>query len=530
MNFAKLFRPFSVNIIVYGMLYMLYTVFAFNYIFFAKIYTLSQSMLFTAGAFVVVWILLTLCGFLLFWKHTVKILSVFFLLLNSGVFYFADTFHAAVDEEMLRNVLETNVAETAELLTLKLLLYVVLLGVLPSLFVCRLNITCANCLVRRGQIFLLLCLVAAALVVPNSSEVISFARNHKPVKYSLIPVNYIGAVISMTKHNLRSSHEFMQIGTDSQFYKYWKNDKPLLIAVIVGETARAANFSLNGYGRPTNEPLNPYRDDIINFTNASSCGTSTAVSVPCMFSKDSRKDFENGSAEYTENVLDIFRKNGWRAWWLENNSDCKNVCSRIEFMQPCVYPKKCLDDVLLRTFSEKISAGNPQNTIAVFHGIGSHGPAYYKRYPADSEKFLPTCKTEKLDSCSREEIVNTYDNTIYYTSQNIAELWQELKKYEDRYNVFLLYVSDHGESLGEYGLYLHSAPYKIAPEEQTHIPFLLFLDERTAAVLSVDRKCLLKKSAEPVSHDNIFHSLLGISGISATEYNSQLDLFSDCRK
>lgn len=530
MNFAKLLRPFSVNIIVYGMLYMLYTVLAFNYVFFAKIYTFSQRLLFTAGTFVIVWILLTLCGFILFWKRTVKVLSVLFLLLNSGVFYFAHTFQAAVDEEMLRNVLETNVAETAELLNLNLLMCVLILGVLPSLFVCRLHITRADCLVRRAQVFLLLLLVAAALVVPNSGEVISFARNHKPVKYSLIPVNYIGAVISMTKHNLRSSHEFVQIGLDSQFHKYWKNDKPLLIAVIVGETARAVNFSLNGYNKPTNEPLTPYRDDIINYSNASSCGTSTAVSVPCMFSKDSRKNYENGSAEYTENVLDIFQKNGWRAWWLENNSDCKNVCTRIEFMQPCVYPKKCLDDVLLQTFSEKISAGNPQNTIVVFHGIGSHGPAYYKRYPKDSEKFLPTCENEKLDSCSREEIVNTYDNTIYYTSRNIAGLWKELKKYEDRYNVLMLYVSDHGESLGEYGIYLHSAPYKIAPKEQTHIPFLLFLDEETAEILNVNRACLQQNSSEPVSHDNIFHSLLGVGGIFTAEYSSGLDVFSVCRK
>jgi len=530
MSFFKAVRPVSINIIVYGMIYMLYTMLAFNEVFFQKILVLSESLFFTLGMFFVVWALGVLCCLILFWPWTVKPLSIFFLLLNSGVFYFVHTFHVAVDEEMLRNVLETNIGEAAELLSLNLLMYISLLGGLPSLLICRLNITGTLDIWGRGRIFLLLWLSIGAVTVPNSSEVISFVRTHKPAKYLLIPVNYIGAVISMTKHNLRSSHKFVQIGADSHFEKYWRNNKPLLIAFIVGETARAANFSLDGYSRPTNEPLNPYLLDMVNYTNAVSCGTSTAVSVPCMFLKDERVNYENGSAEYTENVLDIFQKNGWRVIWLENNSDCKELCTRIEFSSPCP-DNSCHDEVLNEEFRKKITDnGKTRDTMIVLHQIGSHGPAYYERYPAEAEKFAPTCQTEKLNNCNKEEIVNTYDNTIYNTSQNIAGLWQLLKKYAGKYNTLLFYVSDHGESLGEYDIYLHSAPYKIAPEEQTHIPFMYFLADDTAEALKVNKDCLRKNAGSAVSHDNIFHSLLGIAGISASEYKEKLDLFSACRE
>lgn len=525
----QLFRSFSLNIEVYSIIYMLYTLLAFNYVFFEKIQELSQNTLFTIGTFFVLLALLTVCGLILFWKHTVKPLSILFLLINSGVFYFVKNYHAAIDEEMLRNVLQTNPHETAELLNFTLLAYILVLGGIPTFIISRLNFTETKIFKQRGSLFALCLVLFAAIIVPNSKDVAQFVRNNKPVKYLLIPVNYIGAISSTIKHNLRANHIFTPIGMDSHFTKYWNNDKPLLIVFVVGETARAANFSLDGYTRDTNAPLKFYADNIINFKNTTSCGTSTAVSVPCMFAKDNRTEFENGSLDYTENVLDIFKKNGWRTVWLENNSDCKGVCTRVETYIPCASGAgTCFDSILTQEMQKQLTLP-VQNTIMVMHQAGSHGPTYYKRYPKEFSRFSPVCNTEKLNQCSTKEIINTYDNTILYTSQNLADIIALLQNNYPQYNSLLIYVSDHGESLGEYNIYLHSAPYSIAPKEQKHIPFFIWAADSSLNALKIDKQCLKSQQNEAISHDNIFHTLLGLGGISAAEYKQPLDISSKCK-
>lgn len=525
----QLFCSFSLNIEVYSIIYMLYTLLAFNCVFFSKIQNISQSPLFTIGTFFVLWILLTVCGLILFWKHTVKPLSVLFLLINSGVFYFVKNYHIAIDEEMLRNVLQTNPHETLELLNFTLLAYILILGGIPAFIISRLQFTETHILKQRGGL-LAVCLVAfALLIVPNSKDVAQFVRNNKPVKYLLIPVNYIGAISSTVKHNMRANHKFTPIGTDSRFTKYWSNDKPLLIVFVVGETARAANFFLDGYTRDTNAQLKFYADNIINFENATSCGTSTAVSVPCMFAKDNRTEFDNGSLDYTENVLDIFKKNGWRTVWLENNSDCKGVCTRVETHTPCPSGAgTCFDNILTAEMQKQLTLP-VQNTVMVMHQAGSHGPTYYKRYPKEFSRFSPVCNTEKLNQCSTKEIINTYDNTILYTSQNLADIIALLQNNYPQYNSLLIYVSDHGESLGEYNIYLHSAPYSIAPKEQKHIPFFIWAADSSLNALKIDKQCLKSLQNEAISHDNIFHTLLGLGGISAAEYKQPLDISSKCK-
>lgn len=525
----QLFRSFSLNIEVYSIIYMLYTLLAFNYVFFEKIQELSQNTLFTIGTFFVLLALLTVCGLILFWKHTVKPLSILFLLINSGVFYFVKNYHATIDEEMLRNVLQTNPHETAELLNFTLLAYILVLGGIPTFIISRLNFTETKIFKQRGSLFALCLVLFAAIIVPNSKDVAQFVRNNKPVKYLLIPVNYIGAISSTIKHNLRANHTFTPIGMDSHFTKYWNNDKPLLIVFVVGETARAANFSLDGYTRDTNAPLKFYADNIINFKNTTSCGTSTAVSVPCMFAKDNRTEFENGSLDYTENVLDIFKKNGWRTVWLENNSDCKGVCTRVETYSPCASGAgTCFDSILTQEMQKQLTLP-VQNTVMVMHQAGSHGPTYYKRYPKEFSRFSPVCNTEKLNQCSTKEIINTYDNTILYTSQNLADIIALLQNNYQQYNSLLIYVSDHGESLGEYNIYLHSAPYSIAPKEQKHIPFFIWAADSSLNALKIDKQCLKSQQNEAISHDNIFHTLLGLGGISAAEYKQPLDISSKCK-
>lgn len=523
-------KKYSISLESYCALFMLYDLLAFNYIFFEKIYQLS-SPIFTVLTFIIIWIIGTLACMILFHGKTVKPLSYLFLLLNSSIFYFVKNYHVAIDEEMLRNALETNLAETLDLLNWTWLSYVLLLGLIPCLIIRKLMIT------RRFKWYqyLLLPFVGIAfitsVVAPNYQTVAPFVRTHKHSKYLLIPVNYIGAIISYTKHYYSENHAFKQIATDAFFNKYWQNDKYNLIILVVGETARADKFSFNGYERETNAPLKDHQDDIINYPHAISCGTSTAVSLPCMFSKDNHENYSGGMA-YTENVLDIVQRSGYNVAWVENNSDCKNVCNRIKTLYPCgIHPqeRECTDKVLIPEIA-KAMPENPQNTMIVLHQVGSHGPKYFKRYPAQFEQYKPVCNTEKLNECSQEELINTYDNTIYYTSQNIADIIKEAQKYKDNYNIVVIYVSDHGESLGENGLYLHSAPYVIAPDTQKQIPFFVWAESTTLKELNLDKECLTNETVKPISHDNIFHTLLGLSGINTQEYQQNLDLFAKCKK
>ena len=522
-------KKYSLNIAIYGILFMLYNLLAFNGVFFAEIHKLSGSVLWVVGTFLTVWALGSMACLLLFWRYSVKPLSYLFLLINSGVFYFVRTYHAYVDSQMLENVLQTNRAEVMELLNVRWLLYVLLLGVVPALMVSRLKIEAVHWRKRLSIIGTLLCMVLAILV-PNRREVIPFVRNHKPAKYLLVPVNYISAIISLSKHYYRQSREFVTIGNDSHYEPYWQNNKKNLIVFMVGETARAANFSLGGYARQTNAPLEAFGDNLVYYQNARACGTSTAVSVPCMFAKDGREDYEDGSAAYVENVLDIMQKNGYAVTWVENNSDCKDVCNRVKLRLPCgEHPQErdCLDDVLLDELEASIPQ-EPQNTLVVLHTIGSHGPKYFKRYDEKTAPYAPVCASEKLNECTAQELLNVYDNTIYYTSYIAAKIIKKMQEYAADYNVVLMYVSDHGESLGENGLYLHSAPYVMAPDEQTHVPVFLWADTQTYAALGVDKKCLKEHTKDLISHDNVFHTLLGLGGIKAAEYNPLLDLTAEC--
>lgn len=521
----------SVNSLAYNFLLSFLLLFAYNGIFLQKLYAVTGSGWdFVSVNLIVFLFLFTACNLLL-WPKTAKPLAAFFLITNAVCLYFMSNYHIAIDKIMLLNALETDSAEAADLFNKKFFAFLLIGGVLPAVFFCRLKIRFAplrqEFLVRLGLTAAGLA-VAAAVIFPNYKYAAQFLRNNRSLRYQLLPVNYVGAVISAVKIASRTHHEPVLVGRDAVFRPYWQNGKPVLIVLVVGETARAKNFSLGGYPRDTNRDLLPYAGDLFYFANTVSCGTSTAVSLPCMFSAAGRRDFKPGSEVYTENLLDIFARTGYRVLWRENNSGCKNNCNRVETETFC-RNYACKDEILLKDFVAKAKSLDG-NALIVLHQQGSHGPAYYHRYPAAFERYAPACQTEDLSLCPQSEIINAYDNSIAYTSHILAETVRRLKELSDRYNVIMLYVSDHGESLGENGIYLHAAPYMIAPEEQTRIPMLVWLDPDNADALRIDRECLRKKTAGSWSHDNVFHTLLGLGGIETSVYNPALDLISGCRK
>ena len=515
----------------FALVFSLWLFLPYNLIFFDKLWQITGSTMAFTAVSLAIGLLYFAAAQLLFWRHTAKPLAILLLLLNAGCLYFMSAFHIAIDKIMLINALSTDAAEAADLLNWRLAVYLLAGGILPSFVIARLKIDYAPWrkeLLRHALLLLLSLLLIAGIAAGNGSYTAQFLRNNRRLRYELLPVNYIGAVISTAKIMSRRHRKLVTVGNDAKLVSYWQNGKKNLIVLVIGETARAANFSLGGYARPTNQPLETVLPDIFYFNDVAACGTSTAVSVPCMLAEKGRKKFKTGSQNYTENLLDIAQKSGYKVLWRENNSGCQGTCSRVETETFCAN-YQCRDEILLQNFADKIRSLN-QNTLVVLHQQGSHGPAYYKRYAKEQEIFRPACQTETLSDCRTDEIVNAYDNSLVYTSYMLVLTIEQLRKLTDEYNVIMLYVSDHGESLGENGIYLHAAPYLIAPDEQVKVPMLLWLDEENAEALRINRACLRQKLRQPFSHDNIFHTLLGLGGIRTSLYQKELDILAPCRQ
>ncbi len=525
-------KKFQLPLIWFNLLFAIYTVLAYNGVFFQKLNEIYASTAVIIATALVLIAVLNLLFNLLFYRYTTKVIAVLLTLINGLVLYFMINYNAVIDKVMLLNVIQTDVYEVEDLLGQTFFIYFGGFGLLPAVIIALLPIDYEQGK-WKGRLASMAAsvLFAGALCGYGYKTTEDLARNQKPIRYALVPSNYIGSTISAIKmQRKKSSHPFVQIALDAKRTDYWeKNGKKNLFIFIVGETARAANDSLNGYARDTNKPLKEFSDELLYFSNVRSCGTSTAVSVPCMFSKDGRKQFKPGSEDYTENFLDILERLNFKVFWRENNTGCKGNCDRVEVEDVCL-EKSCYDKVLMEGLAEKLKGFEEEDIFVVFHQKGVHGPSYIDRYPAEFDVWKPACQ-DKTDvkKCTPEELVNVYDNATLYGSQVMADYIRELKRLGNDYNTFLIYASDHGESLGEGGFYLHGHPYDEAPDYQKHIPMMVWMSESFAQSFKIDQNCLKQQLAKPYSHDNLFHSMLGLTGVQTAEYNPSLDIFAACR-
>lgn len=464
-----------------------------------------------------------------------KPLMVLLLIISAGVNYLTYQFGVFIDADMIRNTFETHPGEVKDLITLRSVLWLVVLGILPSLILCRVKIVfkpffkeLTGRLARVGLLLLFL-LVLAPFVY---KEYASFGRNNRQVRRLVIPHNYIYATVRYFQIEAQHRRPFTKLDEAAAHVPY-HDEKKTVFVLVLGETARAMNFSLNGYERETNPLLS--KQDIVNFPQVTSAGTATAISVPAIFSFLSRSDFDPTDAKYTENLLDLLQQTGYKVLWLENDNGCKGVCQRVPNKEMDVKNKEfcdglyCHDEMMLGELRKFFKDTQDDHLFVVLHTIGSHGPTYFRRYPERFKKFTPTCDTEEIQTCTREQIINTYDNTILYADYISASVIDILKEHPS-WESGMMYVSDHGESLGENGVYLHGLPYAIAPETQTHVPMLFWMSDVMKASDHIDYDCLKKKAAEgKFSHDNISHSLLSLMESQSKVYNPKLDIFDSCR-
>jgi lipid A ethanolaminephosphotransferase len=457
------------------------------------------------------------------------------LLFSSIVNYMMFSLNVFVDKDMMRNVFETTPNEAWDLVTIPGVIWVLVLGILPVVFLISIKI---KYLPFKKELFSRVKLIAIAIIllliqVPFFyKSYAAFIRNHSEIGHLLNTSNYIDGTIKEIKIRFNSNHKFVRLDENPSLILNDERTKTVFI-LMIGETARDANFSLGGYKRNTNPLL--AKEDVIYFKGVKSCGTSTAHSIPCMFSNLTRSGFSQTKARYMENVLDLIKRAGYDVIWQENDEGCKHVCDRVTIENmlerknsPYCRTGYCLDEVFLEGLDKKLM-NIKKDTVIIMHTMGSHGPAYYKRYPDRFKIFKPTCDTSDIQNCSRESVINTYDNTIVYTDYIISSVINTLKKFPNLESGFL-YVSDHGESLGEKNLYLHGMPYAIAPEEQKTVPMILWMSDNMKVLDYINYSCLKSKAkANDYSHDVIFHSLLSILKVKTISYNPDLDIFRSCR-
>jgi lipid A ethanolaminephosphotransferase len=517
-----------------------------NYALWQQIHQLPEvnglrGLAFTLGFGTIITAAITAIVSLLNWRSLLKpVLTVFFLSAASGA-YFMVSYGIVIDSTMITNVLQTDTKEALDLLNWRMLISLLFLGVLPCWVLWRTPLKT----LRFGKQVLsntittaaaLVILVAALLAVFQDFS--SIMRNHTQLRYLINPLNSFYAIGRVAAKPFQQDNKtLLPVGQDAKVAALKATEKPPLLLLVLGETARMGNFGINGYERNTTPEL--AKENIISLKGVMSCGTSTATSVPCMFSHLGKEEFEARKNNY-ESLIDVLHHAGMAVLWIDNQSGCKGVCERVpqaltkELKHPTLCKGgECFDEIMLQQLDERIQAlpaeRRAKGVVVVMHQMGSHGPAYYKRVPDSFKKFQPECTSNALQECSREQVVNSFDNTILYTDHFLAQAIQWLKKSEVTHASAMLYVSDHGESLGENNLYLHGLPYRVAPDVQKRVPWVTWWSDRFEKQSGLSRTCLKKKAQDPLTHDNYFHSILGMVGVSTEVYKASLDVHADCR-
>ena len=544
MTFFQNLKKKPISLIVFNLLLAIWLGVFLNIAFFEKIHMLTPYNGVKAGLFVVASIIIVVAAYnfifqLFNWKWTAKPLAIALVFIGGFAAYAVNTLGVLITSDQIQNLMQTDIAEARDTWSWHLLTWTLGMTVLPIIVILMIKIK-PEPIIRQLLHKVIASVVSLAIVLGLLFVFyVDFAaifRENRDLKGMISPQNMIASFASYYKKKApKENLPLVVYGEDAVMKKAHDSSLPKLMVLVVGETARAENFSLNGYGKNTNPKLS--QQDILNFSQVSSCGTATAVSVPCMFSGMPRKEYEERLASHREGLLDIAQRAGYQVTWIDNNSGCKGSCDRVNqftipepLQQKWCEDKECFDDILidsLKAYLATIPQDDNRPRLIVLHQMGSHGPAYYKRVPAQFKVFKPTCDTNAIQGCSRDALLNSYDNTLLYTDYVLDALIETLKN-TTKYQTALWYLSDHGESTGESGMYLHGAPYAIAPTQQTHIPMLMWFSTAWQHQAKQQVKCLAQQGRQELSQDNLFPTMLSLLDVKSKVIDPNNDMLAAC--
>ncbi|SSO18342.1 lipid A phosphoethanolamine transferase, associated with polymyxin resistance [Acinetobacter nosocomialis] len=515
-----------------------------NFGFYKKVHLLTPYLGIKATFFLAATVVIVVATYyaalqILNWKWTAKIFAILLVFIGGFSSYFVNTLGVIISPDQIQNIAQTDVAEATDLLSLRFGLWTIFFVILPIFLITQVKLKSERILpllLKKVLSIALAFAVVGGLLFAYYVDFAAIFREHRDLKGMISPQNTISSVMSYYRKKApKKNLPLVKYGEDAHQVQQTQKDLPKLMVLVVGETARAESFSLNGYAKNTNPELS--KQDILNFSQVSSCGTATAVSVPCMFSGMPRADYDEQLASHREGLLDIAKRAGYQVTWIDNNSGCKGACDRVEqyqipedLKQKWCKDGECLDGILIDSLKQYLSSipkDDKRPRLVVLHQMGSHGPAYYKRAPEGYQPFKPTCDTNAIQGCSPAELLNSYDNTIVYTDHVLSQMINTLKEVSN-YQTGLWYLSDHGESTGEHGMYLHGSPYSIAPSQQTHIPMIMWFSDGWKQHNLAQVNCLNQQTKQKLSQDNLFPSLLSLLDVQTQVINPQLDMLHSC--
>lgn len=472
---------------------------------------------------------------LLVWRGTARIVLSALVVLAALAGHYMASYGIYIDADMIRNVLHTDWREASDLAGTDALLP--LLAALPALVVVwRVRVrprTWSRVLLMRAAFLVGTVIVGLVGVLPSTQQLTAFLRNQREVRYLVTPANVLVSLAKVVSEDPPGRTRVqLPIGEDAVQSPAAAVRRPRVLVLVVGETARAANWGLNGYERQTTPEL--AKRNVLNFPRVTACGSSTEVSLPCMFSPLGRKQYDEKAIRSQQSLLHVLQRAGVETLWRDNQSGCKGVCNGLPVEDLHARTdaglcdgKRCHDGILLAGLGDAIHRHHGDQVI-VLHMLGNHGPNYFERYPPAFKVYQPVCETSDLGRCSRAQIVNAYDNALRYTDRVLADVVDQLAGMKDL-DTAMLYVSDHGESLGEKGLYLHGMPYAIAPKEQLDVPMVAWFSDGWRASTGLDDACLRRQTGGSRSHDDLFHTVLGLTDVKTSLYRPDHDIFLACR-
>ena len=519
---------------------------ALNFMFYKQIQLLTPYQGFKAYAFIAATVLVILALYnlvfqIIQWRPIAKCVAAILILVGGMSAYFVNSLGVAITPDQIQNMMQTDGNEVRDLLSWHLVIWVGMMVVLPLVILFKVKIrhdSFKTVLLHKLLGSAISVVMIASLLFVFFVDYASIFREHRDLKGMISPQNAISSTLSYYKKNRPQQYlPLVKYGEDAHLVEQvGQKELPKLMVLVVGETARAESFSLNGYAKKTNPELEKL--NVINFSQVSSCGTATAVSVPCMFSGMTRENYDAQLAKHREGLLDLAQRAGYKVTWIDNNSGCKGVCDRVEqFKIPepiqkkwCSADGECADEILvdsLKSYMAGIATDDKTPRLIVLHQMGSHGPAYYKRSQVGFQPFKPMCETNAIQGCSPEQLKNSYDNSIVYTDHILSQLIGVLKQNQS-FETGFWYLSDHGESTGEHGLYLHGSPYAIAPSQQTHVPMLMWFSETWKKQNPQQMTCLAQQKSQELSQDHLFPSLLSLLEVKSEVIDSKNNMLEQC--
>ncbi|MEJ2113732.1 MAG: phosphoethanolamine--lipid A transferase EptA [Flavobacteriaceae bacterium] len=433
-----------------------------------------------------------------------KFLLILFFIINAIALYFINTYSVIIDETMIGNVLNTNYEEASSFFSFRLIGYLILLGIIPSIFIFKIKI-----LKVKLKIFLitfsLTLIFILSMVFVNSSNWLWIDKNSKQLGALVMPWSYVVNTSLFYIHKSQENKKEILLPNATI-----KDAKKSVAVLVIGESVRSENFSLYGYERLTN-PLLSKTENVFSY-NATACATYTRAGVKCILEHTNTKKLYEilPNYLYRNNVEVIWRTTNWG----EPPIHIKNFFNKKDLRKECEGDKCNYDEILVNGLNDQILASDKNKILIVLHTSTSHGPSYSKKYPHEFETFKPVCNSVELGKCTSEELINAYDNTIVYTDYILASLIVNLKQLKE-YNSTMIFISDHGESLGENNLYMHGIPASFAPKEQLDIPFIVWLSDGSKEL----------KPNETLSQNHVFHSVLNFLAIESPIYDESMNIF-----